>query len=109
MTIPPSLAKAAETVADYVRNLKPFTRNQLTPDEQDLGAILRGNQKLHDALWGVIQGRIEGRAKREVPSDPIECKGMMERDKELQWLMGRLEFLYRSPPTQEEEGEPPAA
>lgn len=111
MTVPRGVQSAARRVSDMVRDMVPHFRQRLTRDEQRLGIYLRGNMELFEALTGLVQSRIEGRGKLPVPSNPILCKAMMERDRELQWLLSRLEFVYRSPAPQlaeEEEREQPA-
>ena len=101
-------------LADFVRKMIPKWRGgALTHDEQELGVHLRGNAPLHEALIGIITSRIRGRANVPVPSDPLMCKSMLERDNELRWLLSRLDFVYRSPvsqdiPPEQEDGEQPA-
>lgn len=92
------LAAAPQRVADYVRNRINAWRdpNPLSADELVLAGHLRGNEKLYDALIRVIGTRISGRARLPVPSDPIVCKSILERDNELRWLLSRLESVYRS-------------
>lgn len=109
MTIPPNWKAAPGRVTDMVRNLMPFLRRNLSDHEQALLLHLRGNEPLFDALKGLIESRIGVRASASVPSDPIQCKAILERDSELRWLLARLEFIYRSPFAQPtDEGEPPA-
>jgi len=80
-----------------VQEWLPQVRNQMSRAEVELAPHLRGNEKLMTALSNVISERIAGRAKIQEPSDPLVCKSMLARDRELQWLLGRLEFIYRSP------------
>ena len=91
-----------------VRNMVPKFRNRLDIDEMELGIYLRGNEPLYESLILVIRHRIEGRANLKVPSDPLMCKAILDRDSELQWLLSRLELVYHSSPVQEAEGEQPA-
>lgn len=98
-------------VSDMVRDLFA-TRHRfaMTPDEMDLAVSLRGNIPLYEALTNIVQSRITGRASLPVPSDPTDCKAILDRDHELRWLLSRLEFVYRSPVNQADAaGEPPAA
>ena len=96
MTIPPGVRH----VADMVRQAIPFMRLRLTRDELDLAAHTRGNTPLHESLTRFIRSRVSGRAAQPVPSNPIDCKAMMERDRECQWILARLDLLYRSPVSQ---------
>ena len=98
-------------LVDFVRKLIPTWRGgELTKDELELGIHLRGNDSLNSALIGIINSRIGGRAAMAVPSDPILCKAILDRDNELRWLLSRLDFVYRSPVSQPEpeDGEQPA-
>ena len=98
-------------LVDFVRSIIPTWRGgALTNDEQELGVHLRGNDPLHNALIGIINSRIGGRAAMAVPSDPVVCKAILDRDNELRWLLSRLDFVYRSPVSQpeSEDGEQPA-
>jgi len=97
-------------VSDYVRSLFPAMRLGLTEAEQALAVHLRGNERLYNDLTAVLRGRIEGRARVAEPTDPLVCKSMLARDREVQFLLGRLDLLYRSPvnaPTDEDDGEQP--
>lgn len=109
MTIPPKMAAAVGRVSDMVRALIPAMRRNLSQHEQALSLHLRNNAPLYDALTGLIKERIGVRASMPVPSDPIQCKAILDRDSELRWLLSRLEFVYRSPFAQPaDEGEQPA-
>jgi hypothetical protein len=110
MTVPRGVQAATRRVSDMVRDILPFMRNRLSADEQRLGVHLRGNTAMYEALTGIIQSRVTGRAKLPEPSDPLMCKSMLARDRELQWLLSRLEQVYHSPASQpgDTEGEPPA-
>ena len=111
MTVPPGFKGMPGRVADMVRNMTPFVRgDRLSPDERALGVFLRGNTELLGVLSNIIQSRIEGRANLPVPSDPIDCKAMVDRDSELRWLLRRLEFVHASPVAEpaEDHGEQPA-
>ena len=80
-----------------LQDFLPQFRNRLTASESRLGIHLRGNQDLFESLRDLIQERIEGRAKLPEPTDPLTCKSMVARDRELQAILARLEFVYRSP------------
>lgn len=80
-----------------VREWLPTMRYRMSPEEASLGIYLRGNTPLMQALCALLQARISGRAKAQEPSDPMECKSMIARDREIQWLLGRLDFIYHSP------------
>jgi len=110
VTIPPGLGNAARKVSDMVREMIPRFRHQLTAEEAALGLHLRGNAALLEALKALIKTRIQGRASIPTPIDPVVCRGMMERDRELQWLLSRLEYIHASTVSQlgEEEREQPA-
>jgi hypothetical protein len=85
-------------------------RGTLQKDEADLAVHLRGNERLYDSLTQLIRSRIQRRDVLPVPSDPLECRGVLERNHELRWLLSRLEIIYRSPVNEEADiGEPPAA
>ena len=97
-------------VSEMVREMVPFMRNRLTADEHTLAVHLRNNHGFYEALTRVVGERIEGRAKRPVPSDPVACLASMACDRELRWLLSRLELVYRSPVIDpvEARGEQPA-
>lgn len=97
VTVPKGLGEAAGTVRDMVLGMTTKMRQSLTADEQRLAAHLRGNEDLFEGLKSIIQSRIEGRARLKEPSDPLICKSMLARDRELRSLLNRLEFVYRSP------------
>jgi len=80
-----------------VQEWLPQVRNQMSRAEVELAPHLRGNEKLLTALTNMINDRIVGRVRVPEPSDPLVCKSMLARDRELQWLLARLEFIYRSP------------
>lgn len=88
---------AIRKVSDMVREWLPQMRFQMSTLETNLAVHLRGNSTLMDALTALIKSRISGRVLIAEPSDPIACKSMLARDRELQWLLSRLEFIYRSP------------
>jgi hypothetical protein len=96
VTIPRSLASAPQRVSDYVRGRIAALRNPLSTDELNLAAHLRGNELLYTALTRLIESRIRGRAKLPVPSDPLVCKSMLERDNECRWLLSRLDTSYHA-------------
>lgn len=84
-------------VSDYVRALFPAMRFGFSETEASLATHLRGNERLYNDLTAFLRGRIEGRARTAEPSDPLVCKSMLARDREVQFLLGRLDLLYRSP------------
>lgn len=99
------------TVAEMVRRMVPSLRRTLTPEEHTLSVYLRGNEDMFNSLKGIIESRMKGRAGVPEPSDPVECKSMVARDRELLWLLAKLEFIYRSPiavPTEQIDDEQPA-
>ncbi len=110
MSIPKGLAEMPQRVVDMVREMMPRWRVRLTPEEERLAVHLRGNEALLKALKEMVAARIAGRANVPEPSDPLDCKSMLARDRELQWLLGKLEFVYRSPVNQpgRDSGERPA-
>jgi hypothetical protein len=93
MTIP----KMARNVAEMVRQIIPTHRFRMSAEEQRLAILLRGNQELLDAIKGVLNARIQGRALTAEPSDPVACKSMIARDRELQGFIARLDFMFHSP------------
>lgn len=103
------ILSAPQRVSDYVRKRISTWRNPFTQEEIDFAPHIRGNEKLYTALTRIIETRIGGRARMPVPSDPLICKSMLERDNELRWLLSRLEAVYRSAASQPaDNGEPPA-
>jgi len=109
LTVPPGFRAGVGRVADMVREAFPFFRDRLSPDEHTLAIFLRGNRELYDALVTVIKVRVEGRAKAPVPSNPIDCLASMSRDRELRWLLSRLEAIVHSPADNlAQDGEQPA-
>ena len=103
-----ALGTVTDRVSDLVRKMVPRFRFRLTTDEQTLGIYLRGNASLLESLTNIINRRIEGRANKPVPNDPNICMAVMTGDKELRWLLGRLEDVYRSPAvTETEDSEQP--
>ena len=103
------IGTATRRVTDFVREMVPHMRYRLTKNEQDLGVHLRGNGALLEAVSGLVWDRIKGRERLPIPSDPIVCMATMARDKELRWLLSRLEYVYHSPVMTEtaEPGEQP--
>lgn len=97
-------------LVDYVRQLTAKFRWRLNPAETELARFLRGNAPLHEALKAFLQERLKGRANVPEPSTPDECKSIVARDREVQWVINRLEFLFKSPVSTpaDVEGEPPA-
>jgi hypothetical protein len=108
VTIPPFVEQAKKKVSDLVRDLGIARRTIVIQEEQRLGPHLRGQAALYDALVALIRTRIDGRAGVPEPSDPMVAKSMIARDRELQWLLSRLESVYRSPVNQPNSDEPPA-
>ena len=80
-----------------VRDMIPRMRVVLTREESELAPYLRGNEALLKALSNLILARLDGRALAPVPSDPTECKAVMAMDRELRWVINRLEFVCHSP------------
>jgi len=110
VTIPKPIRAATQRVSDLVRQLIPRYRYAMNPEEAALAVHLRGNEALFETLKGLVQSRMAGRAGLPEPTDPLVCKSMLARDRELQWFLSRLEFIYHSPvnPPAEEEREQPA-
>ncbi|KKN27292.1 hypothetical protein LCGC14_0866070 [marine sediment metagenome] len=108
-TVPPGAMNLPRRVVDIVRDLVPRFRNSLSPVEQRVAIYLRGNENLFEGLKALIELRIQGRANVPEPSDPIQCKSMLARDREIQSFLTRLEFIYKSPIKQPapDDGEPP--
>lgn len=103
------MSATIKRVSDMIREMVPFLRNRLSKDEMQLGILLRGNTPLYESLCGIIRARIAARASVPAPSEPLVCKSMMERDRELQWLLSRLDLIYRSPMLQPDESSEPSA
>jgi hypothetical protein len=109
VTIPPGVKDIPRKVSDLVREMVPRLRQQLTAEEAALGLHLRGNAALLEALKALLRARIELRGTLPVPTEALTCKVMMERDRELQWIIARLEYIHASPVTQlEDDRERPA-
>lgn len=101
---------AIRRVTDMVREMIPHMRGRLPQEELDLAVHLRTNEKLYEDLTELIRSRIRGRDQLPVPSDPLACKSLMERQSELRWLLSRLDHLHSLPMNQgADEGEQPAA
>lgn len=111
MTMIREIGSRARKVSEMVmEGLSLRTRLVLSREERELAVHLRGNDVLYYALTELIRFRIHGRDGLAVPVDPLVCKGILERNNELRWLLARLELLYRSPAnTESEQGEQPAA
>ena len=90
--------------------LRPFIGNRaiLLPEEEAFASHLRGNTPLYESLVALITSRIEGRNAQPVPADPIECRGVLERNNELRHLLNRLDLIYRSPVMVADTDEQPA-
>jgi hypothetical protein len=101
---------ATERVTDFVRGLGVKQRSRISEIDEALGVYLRGNEPLFKALSDMLNARIEGRAKLPEPSDPLQCKSILARDREVQAILGRLNYVYRSPVSQpvEDDSEQPA-
>ena len=110
MTIPKGFSAGAMKLSDMVRSMAPFLRVNLTASETQIGIYLRGNSDLFEGLKGLIESRRQGRANLPVPSNPVDCKVSMAMDRELRWLLSRLEFIHKSPAAQpaEKDSEQPA-
>ena len=104
------MIERVRSITDMVMGMVPGLRTRPSPVEQDLAVHLRGNENLLSALRDLIDSRIKARAALALPSTPQECQISMTRDRELQWLVGRLEYVYHSPVSQgnDEQGEQPA-
>jgi hypothetical protein len=100
------MTTAIKRVRDLVMSMFPLARVVLLPHEEALALYLRGNTPLHESLSTFIQSRINGRAMQPPPTDPLDCRAILERDYELRWLLNRLDLVYRSPAANE--GELPA-
>lgn len=87
----------AARLTDFVLEKARLKRRTLSKDERQVAAFLRGNEDLFSGLKAIIRSRIEGRASLPVPSTPQECVISMARDRELRWLLSRLEAVYHSP------------
>lgn len=99
-TVPKYISDAGQRVREMVVNMLPRLRRNITPEEESVAVYLRGNKNLYEGLTAMISGRLEGRANLPVPSDPIICRGMLERDHELRWLQSRIDYIYHSHPPQ---------
>ena len=91
------MKEAFKRVADIVREMIPRVRYTISREEADLGVHLRGNTALYNSLLALINARLRGRASVPEPTDPAACKSIVARDRELLWLLGRLEFIFTSP------------
>jgi hypothetical protein len=80
-----------------VRDMISRIRHTESEHHESLRPHLRGNEALYKALTTMIQSRIEGRAQLRLPSDPLQAYGSLARDKECQWLLGQLGFVYNGP------------
>lgn len=112
MTIPPGAKQAFGRVSDFVREMIPALRDRVSPIEADLALHLRTNEPLYRCLTEFLRARIEARARVPEPAEPLLCKSMLARDREVQAILSRLEALRLSPvnePRKEDEGEQPAA
>lgn len=97
MSILKDIAGNARRVSDMVREMFPRFRTALSEEDRDLAVHLRGNERLYNALTAILRSRIQGRDQLPVPSDPLTCKSILERNNELRWMLSKLEYLYRSP------------
>ena len=109
MTVGRSILETGQRVSDLVRGLALRRRGpRMTPEEAELANHLRGNTALFESLTRLLQTRIAGRANVPEPSDPLEAKSMLARDREIQWVLKELEALYHAPVNPAgESGEPP--
>lgn len=103
MTVPRGIRDGANRVSEMVMGMWGNLRNVVTQPEARLAPHLRGNELLYEALTGLIRTRIEGRARLALPSTPLEAYASMARDKECQWLLSRLEFIYHAPVQDQEQ------
>lgn len=88
-------------IRDLVLSLLPQTHRTMPPEEMALAPHIRGNERLYEALVALIAARIRVRDAQPVPSDPNDCRGILERNYELRWLLARLDAIYRSPVNQQ--------
>ena len=109
MSVLRGMSTGVKKVSEMVMEMFPNIRGRMTAEEQALAGHLRGNEGLYDALTELIRFRMQARDRMAVPSDPLVCKGILERQNELRWLLSRLEAVYRSPANpQSDKGEQPA-
>jgi hypothetical protein len=99
-----ALGNAPRRVVELVRSMKPRWRYTLSDTEQALSIHLRSNDALLSALSDLVTERIRGREASPVPNDPVTCKVTMAMDKELRWLISRLEYVHQSPTEGEQPG-----
>ena len=91
------IGTATQRVSEMVREMVPKWHYRLTEQEAALGPHLRGNDALLEALSNLIMERILIRGKKDVPSDPVVCKESMARDREVLWILSKLDYVYNSP------------
>lgn len=100
-----------KSVTDVIRQFaRARFAPRMSPIEAALAVHLRGNDALHDALTTYLYARIAGRASVAEPTDPLACKSMVARDREVQAIVAGIDYLFHSPAntaTSEENGEQP--
>jgi hypothetical protein len=110
VTIPEFSEGVRRKLSDFVRELLATKQHKPIPEEQTVGTFLSANPAFTAALRNLIQSRISARASIPEPGEPMDCKSMIARDRELQWLLRRLEDLSLAPASAPgtRAGEPPA-
>ncbi len=109
MTMPKLVRDSMLRVRDMVREMIPTARYHISKEEARLAIHLRGNAELYESLIGIIQARLVTRTLIPVPTDPLMCKSILDRDNELRWVLARLEYVYHSPINAPDDSrEPPA-
>lgn len=95
MTIPKPFRRVTDLALELLARKAPAIT--LSRGEIHLAEHLRGNEPLYQAICGILRERMAGRASVPEPTDPLVAKSMIARDREIQWLLGRLETVYKSP------------
>lgn len=103
-----SATEVKQRLAEFVTEMFPALRRRMSKVDESVAVHLRGNDKLYAALRDLLTTRLEARSSMGEPRDPNDCKSIVARNSEIQWLLTRLESIYRSPLNQQESGEPPA-
>ena len=106
--IPNTVKSLREWVLSNIPGLG--SRQVLLPHEQDLAVLLRGNAPLFEAIVDFLNARLASRDVQPVPTEPVDCRAIMERQHEVRWLLSRLDLIYRSPVNSaaNDDGEQPA-
>jgi len=88
----------ATRIRDYVANIPARIRTwRFSKEETELLPYLRGNGALCDALVALLESRIRLRELSPLPNDPVDCKASMAADRELRWLIMKLDALEHAP------------